>query len=134
MMEDTDIDDYNVTDPKIPPGPDHDIINKDNIAHTDGEQTESYSEEEHKTVLISRVLELQNTLDELSQRVGRVKDENAKLKSENQVLTQYIDNLMASSTAMHGNASSKAPSNTIPPPPKKGLSSFFGLGGRKAAH
>jgi len=55
-------------------------------------------EEEEKRRLISQVLELQNTLDDLSQRVDSVKEENLKLKSENQVLGQYIENLMAASS------------------------------------
>ena len=33
----------------------------------------------------------QNTLDDLSQRVDSVKEQNSKLKSENQVSTQYIE-------------------------------------------
>lgn len=63
---------------------------------------------EEKARLIAQVLELQNTLDggllhvfipstDLSQRVDSVKEESAKLRSENQVLGQYIQNLMASS-------------------------------------
>lgn len=55
-------------------------------------------EEEEKRRLIGQVLELQNTLDDLSQRVDSVKEENLKLKSENQVLGQYIENLMAASS------------------------------------
>ncbi|ELU08117.1 hypothetical protein CAPTEDRAFT_90043, partial [Capitella teleta] len=55
-------------------------------------------EEEEKQRLINQVLELQNTLDDLSQRVDSVKEENLKLKSENQVLGQYIENLMAASS------------------------------------
>ena len=35
---------------------------------------------------------------DLSQRVDSVKEENLKLKSENQVLGQYIENLMAASS------------------------------------
>lgn len=54
----------------------------------DGEQVED--EEVEKARLISSVLELQNTLDDLNQRVDAVKFENLKLKSENQVLGQYI--------------------------------------------
>lgn len=54
----------------------------------DGEQVED--EEVEKARLISQVLELQNTLDDLNQRVDAVKFENLKLKSENQVLGQYI--------------------------------------------
>ena len=34
---------------------------------------------------------------DLSQRVDGVKEENLKLKSENQVLSQYIENLMSAS-------------------------------------
>jgi hypothetical protein len=34
----------------------------------------------------------------LSSRVDTVKEENLKLKSENQVLGQYIENLMAASS------------------------------------
>lgn len=55
-------------------------------------------EEEEKQRLITQVLELQNTLDDLSSRVDSVKEENLKLKSENQVLGQYIENLMAASS------------------------------------
>lgn len=43
-----------------------------------------------KARLISQVLELQNTLDDLNQRVDGVKEENLRLKSENMVLGQYI--------------------------------------------
>ena len=79
-------------------------------------------EQEEKARLIAQVMELQNTLDgirivkhmnfmnffqmvihsliftDLSQRVDSVKEENLKLKSENQVLGQYIENLMAASS------------------------------------
>ncbi|XP_033743320.1 short coiled-coil protein B-like [Pecten maximus] len=55
-------------------------------------------EEEEKQRLIAQVMELQNTLDDLSSRVDTVKEENLKLKSENQVLGQYIENLMAASS------------------------------------
>ncbi|UYV78159.1 SCOC [Cordylochernes scorpioides] len=79
----------------------------------------SPDELEEKARLISQVLELQNTLDggcqglvvlikqqcvgvcvgtDLSQRVDNVKEENLKLRSENQVLGQYIENLMSAST------------------------------------
>ncbi|EDW82939.1 uncharacterized protein Dwil_GK22576 [Drosophila willistoni] len=53
---------------------------------------------EEKARLITQVLELQNTLDDLSQRVDSVKEENLKLRSENQVLGQYIENLMSASS------------------------------------
>ncbi|XP_066596690.1 short coiled-coil protein B isoform X2 [Prorops nasuta] len=55
-------------------------------------------EQEEKARLIAQVLELQNTLDDLSQRVDSVKEENLKLRSENQVLSQYIENLMSASS------------------------------------
>ena len=44
-----------------------------------------------------QVLELQNTLDDLTNRVDAVKEENLKLRSENTVLGQYIENLMQAS-------------------------------------
>ena len=50
-----------------------------------------------KEELISHILELQNTLHDLSQRVNSVKEENSRLKSENQVLNKYIENLMVTS-------------------------------------
>uniref|UniRef100_A0A0N4WDQ1 Short coiled-coil protein n=1 Tax=Haemonchus placei TaxID=6290 RepID=A0A0N4WDQ1_HAEPC len=37
-------------------------------------------------------------VSDLSQRVDSVKEESLKLRSENQVLGQYIQNLMASSS------------------------------------
>ncbi|CAB4069629.1 SCOC [Lepeophtheirus salmonis] len=55
-------------------------------------------EQEEKARLIAQVLELQNTLDDLSCRVDNVKEENLRLRSENQVLGQYIENLMAASS------------------------------------
>lgn len=61
-----------------------------------------------KARLICQVLELQNTLEDLSQRVDSVKEENLKLKSENQVLGQYIENLMSSSSVFQNtNAKNK---------------------------
>ena len=66
----------------------------------------------HYVLLIAvwKVLELQNTLDDLSQRVDSVKEENLKLKSENQVLGQYIENLMSASSVFQ---------STSPKPKKK---------------
>lgn len=57
----------------------------------------SPDEQEEKARLISQVLELQNTLEDLTSRVDKVKEENLKLKSENSVLGQYIENLMQAS-------------------------------------
>lgn len=61
-------------------------------------------EQEEKARLISQVLELQNTLDDLSQRVNSVKEENLKLKSENSVLNQYVENLMSASSVFQSAA------------------------------
>lgn len=72
----------------------------------------SPDEVEEKARLISQVLELQNTLDDLSQRVDSVKEENLKLKSENQVLGQYIENLMSASSVFQ---------STSPKAKKKGF-------------
>uniref|UniRef100_A0A914ZAX7 Short coiled-coil protein n=1 Tax=Panagrolaimus superbus TaxID=310955 RepID=A0A914ZAX7_9BILA len=62
---------------------------------------EEIEDQEEKARLISQILELQNTLEDLSQRVDIVKEESLKLRSENQVLGQYIQNLMASSSVFH---------------------------------
>ncbi|XP_003741075.1 short coiled-coil protein B [Galendromus occidentalis] len=66
-------------------------------------------ETEEKSRLISQVLELQNTLDDLSQRVDCVKEENLKLKSENQVLGQYIENLMSASSVFQSTHQQQQP-------------------------
>ncbi|XP_077887276.1 short coiled-coil protein-like isoform X2 [Ictidomys tridecemlineatus] len=64
--------------------------------------------EEKKHDFINQVLELQHKLEDLSARVVAVKEENMKLKSENQVLGQYIENLMfASSVFQTTNTKSK---------------------------
>lgn len=45
---------------------------------------------------------------DLSQRVDGVKEENLKLRSENQVLGQYIENLMSASSVFQStNATTK---------------------------
>ncbi|XP_007253756.2 short coiled-coil protein B isoform X2 [Astyanax mexicanus] len=64
----------------------------------DRDDIENQVELEEKTRLINQVLELQHTLEDLSARVDAVKEENLKLKSENQVLGQYIENLMSASS------------------------------------
>ena len=71
----------------------------------DGAWTE---EEEEKARLTQQVLELQNTLSDLSSRVDNVKEENFKLKSENQVLGQYIENLMSASSVFQSTTSPKS--------------------------
>ncbi|XP_034545546.1 short coiled-coil protein B isoform X3 [Notolabrus celidotus] len=67
-------------------------------AHVSSGDMENQAELEEKTRLINQVLELQHTLEDLSARVDAVKEENLKLKSENQVLGQYIENLMSASS------------------------------------
>ncbi|XP_032886371.1 short coiled-coil protein B-like isoform X1 [Amblyraja radiata] len=67
-------------------------------ADAEGTDFENQEELEEKTRLINQVLELQHTLEDLSARVDAVKEENLKLKSENQVLGQYIENLMSASS------------------------------------
>jgi len=67
------------------------------ISHDDL-KAQSNDETTEKTRLICQILELQNTLEDLSSRVDSVKEENIKLKSENEVLGKYIENLMATSS------------------------------------
>ncbi len=87
------------------------------ILFNDVFQDENVEDIEEKARLISQVLELQNTLEDLSSKVDNVKEENLRLKSENQVrsdeiywfyictslfkinqvLGQYIENLMTAS-------------------------------------
>lgn len=59
------------------------------------DQFEIKDEQQEKSWLISQVLELQQTLNDLSQRVEEIKDENIHIKFENQLLGQYIENLMS---------------------------------------
>ena len=73
------------------------IALKHSLTLLDGDDLTS-EEQEEKARLIAQVLELQNTLDDLSSRVDNVKEENLRLRSENQVLGQYIENLMAASS------------------------------------
>ncbi|XP_018556509.1 short coiled-coil protein A isoform X2 [Lates calcarifer] len=72
--------------------------NELSIMNCDIDDMENQVEMEEKTRLINQVLELQHTLEDLSARVDAVKEENLKLKSENQVLGQYIENLMSASS------------------------------------
>ena len=61
-----------------------------------------------KAKLTTQVLELQNTLEQLSNRVDGVKEDNLKLKSENQVLGRYIENLMSASSVFQSTTSPKS--------------------------
>lgn len=74
------------------------LLSKMMNADMDAVDAENQVELEEKTRLINQVLELQHTLEDLSARVDAVKEENLKLKSENQVLGQYIENLMSASS------------------------------------
>ncbi|XP_048653451.1 short coiled-coil protein B-like [Marmota marmota marmota] len=55
-------------------------------------QVRDDSKRQHQCLLFNICLE---DLEDLSVRIIAVKEENLKLKSENQVLGQYIENLMS---------------------------------------
>ncbi|XP_029356003.1 short coiled-coil protein A isoform X3 [Echeneis naucrates] len=59
---------------------------------TDSEFAVLYTKQENKLSIMNC------DIDDLSARVDAVKEENLKLKSENQVLGQYIENLMSASS------------------------------------
>ncbi|VDM34111.1 unnamed protein product [Hydatigera taeniaeformis] len=63
---------------------------------------------------MTRVLELQHTLVDLSKRVDAVKEENVNLRTENQILGQYIEKLMATSSIFQSSS----------PPPHGGHSTI----------
>ncbi|XP_037685005.1 short coiled-coil protein-like isoform X2 [Choloepus didactylus] len=67
-------------------------------ADMDAVDAENQVELEEKTQLINQLLEFEYTLEDLSARVDAVKQENLKLKSENQVCGQYIENLSSASS------------------------------------
>lgn len=81
--------------------------------------TGSQDDLKKKEALVSQILELQNTLEDLSQRVESVRDENIRLRwnfclvrlfkafsrSENGVLGKYIEQLMAASPVFHSSTS-----------------------------
>ena len=67
---------------ETPTGGGPDSLTSINILESDDLTSE---EQEEKARLIAQVLELQNTLDDLSSRVDNVKEENLRLRSENQV-------------------------------------------------
>ncbi|KAL3095450.1 hypothetical protein niasHS_007549 [Heterodera schachtii] len=69
-------------------------------------------QEERKARLIAQILELQNTLQDLSQRVESVREESTRLKAENVVLGKYIKNLMRSTSLFQ-------PTNSKEQPPKR---------------
>ncbi|VDK23413.1 unnamed protein product [Taenia asiatica] len=67
------------------------------------------------------VLELQHTLVDLSKRVDSVKEENVNLRTENQILGQYIEKLMATSSIFQSSSPpphgvhSTTPSSAVAP-------------------
>ena len=67
------------------------------VKRVDGGLEEAPLMSPEKEALIRKIIELQSTLQDLSQRVNSVKEENSRLKAENQVLNQYIENLMVTS-------------------------------------
>jgi hypothetical protein len=72
-----------------------DSINSYDVSRADGlDDGSDQGDDIEKARLISQVLELQNTLDDLNQRVDGVKEENLRLRSENMVLGQYIGELL----------------------------------------
>ena len=74
---------YNKCFSKIPPK----LIQQTLTQRVISQETEVEDDLEEKAKLISQVLELQNTLEDLSSRVDNVKEENLRLRSENQVRT-----------------------------------------------
>jgi hypothetical protein len=76
--------------------------------------TNNSEEEEEKQRLIERVLELQNTLEDLSNKVSEVKEEYLKLKSENTILGSYIENLMATSSVFQSTLQKSSAKKTTP--------------------
>ncbi|EER16160.1 hypothetical protein Pmar_PMAR003623 [Perkinsus marinus ATCC 50983] len=49
----------------------------------------------HRDALIERIIELQETLNEMTHRAEDVKLHNAALEEENDLLREYIRNLIA---------------------------------------
>merc|ERR1711972_980560 len=64
-----------------------------------GNDLKPVDEEEESGRLIDQILDLQKTLDDLTSRMDSIKEDNLVLKSENQVLSQYIENVMKASSA-----------------------------------
>ncbi|XP_063461595.1 LOW QUALITY PROTEIN: short coiled-coil protein-like [Pan paniscus] len=66
-------------------------------ADMDAVDAENQVELEENTRLINQVWKFQLILEDLSARANTGKEENLKLKSENQVVGQHIENLMSAS-------------------------------------
>eukprot|EP00128_Syssomonas_multiformis_P010710 Colp12_sorted_trinity150504_noHs@29469 len=63
----------------------------------DRQKKQASAPKDQKAELIVQVLEMQNTVNELAQRVAYVREQNTRLKSHNSVLAEYTTNLLASS-------------------------------------
>jgi len=68
-----------------------------------------------KTHIIKQILELQNTLEDLSSRVENVVQENQRLDQENTVLGHYIEDLMKQSPIFSAAAAGGKKSNATTP-------------------
>nr|AGN29623.1 short coiled-coil protein [Acartia pacifica] len=84
----------------------HDDLHDDlNDLHDNREDSESSSrdsrsdtpEKSEKEILISKILELQRTVEDVENKVLRVRQQNLQLEAENLVISDYILNLMRSS-------------------------------------
>ena len=64
----------------------------------------------NKDQLIDRLLSLQASLSDLASRVDSVRQDNGKLRAENETLRQYIDNLVMKVGGMTGLSSTLVPS------------------------
>lgn len=90
--------------------PINDCVIGDSKSFTNGGSTQQYTYlkpripelyveiQDKKSRLISQVLQLQNTLNDLSQRVETVKGENINIRSENNLLSEYLKTLMSDSS------------------------------------
>ncbi|XP_063711722.1 uncharacterized protein LOC134840023 [Symsagittifera roscoffensis] len=80
-------------------------INSITNGHANGHSTPNgisskpIDEEDESTRLIDQILDLQKTLDDLTYRMDSIKEDNLVLKSENQVLSQYIEDVMKASSS-----------------------------------
>lgn len=69
------------------------------------------------SAVLLQVLELQHTLADLSSRVEAVKAENCNLVSENQILGQYIEKLMATSSIFQSSSEHLSSATVLPTVP-----------------
>ena len=67
-------------------------------------KSEQKTNESEKEALIDKILQLQNTLQDLTKKIDSVRNENQDLREENNLLKEYINNLMQKA----GNISSES--------------------------